>query len=161
MRFAPIPPALPGAALAAKHGQRLGGVEAGNAAYLSAAADSPPFPDATPRPEQIPPHVEPVEAVHVFDGATAMRGDSGHHLPRRSGRRDVNRPQLHAALAECRKRKATPLIARWDRLIRIVAFIANLMEGEVEFVAIPDPAAEEAASALAPLRRIKERRGYA
>jgi DNA invertase Pin-like site-specific DNA recombinase len=32
-----------------------------------------------------------------------------------SGRRDTNRPQLHAALAECRKRRAVLLIARLDR----------------------------------------------
>ena len=34
------------------------------------------------------------------------------------GRRNTNRPQLHAALAECRKRRATLLIARLDRLAR-------------------------------------------
>ena len=45
-----------------------------------------------------------------------------------SGRRHTNRPQLLAALEECRKRRATLLIARLDRLARNVAFIANLME---------------------------------
>jgi len=45
-----------------------------------------------------------------------------------SGRRHTNRPQLLAALDECRKRRATLLIARLDRLARNVAFIANLME---------------------------------
>jgi DNA invertase Pin-like site-specific DNA recombinase len=44
-----------------------------------------------------------------------------------SGRRDTNRPQLHAALAECRERRATLLIARLDRLARNAAFVANLM----------------------------------
>ena len=58
-----------------------------------------------------------------------------------SGRRDTNRPQLHAALAECRKRRATLLIARLDRLARNVAFIANLMESGVDFVAVDMPTA--------------------
>lgn len=58
-----------------------------------------------------------------------------------SGRRDANRPQLHAALAECRKRRATLLIARLDRLARNVAFIANLMESGVDFVAVDMPTA--------------------
>ena len=58
-----------------------------------------------------------------------------------SGRRDTNRPQLHAALAECRKRRAILLIARLDRLARNVAFIANLMESGVDFVAVDMPTA--------------------
>ncbi|MEQ1864547.1 MAG: recombinase family protein [Micropepsaceae bacterium] len=58
-----------------------------------------------------------------------------------SGRRDTNRPQLHAALAECRRRGATLLIARLDRLARNVAFIANLMESRTEFVAVDMPQA--------------------
>ncbi len=45
-----------------------------------------------------------------------------------SGRRHTNRPQLLAALAECRKRRAVLLIARLDRLARNVAFISALME---------------------------------
>jgi DNA invertase Pin-like site-specific DNA recombinase len=58
-----------------------------------------------------------------------------------SGRRDTNRPQLHTALGECRKRRATLLIARLDRLARNVAFIANLMESGVDFVAVDMPTA--------------------
>jgi DNA invertase Pin-like site-specific DNA recombinase len=58
-----------------------------------------------------------------------------------SGRRDTNRPQLHAALAQCRKRGATLLIARLDRLARNVAFIAGLMESGVDFVAVDMPQA--------------------
>jgi len=45
-----------------------------------------------------------------------------------SGRRHTNRPQLLAALAECRKRRAVLLIARLDRLARNVAFISAMME---------------------------------
>src|ERR1700733_14507439 len=56
-----------------------------------------------------------------------------------SGKRHTNRPQLLAALEECRKRRAVLLIARLDRLARNVAFIANLMESGVDFVAVDMP----------------------
>jgi DNA invertase Pin-like site-specific DNA recombinase len=58
-----------------------------------------------------------------------------------SGKRHTNRPQLLAALAECRTRRAVLLIARLDRLARNVAFIANLMESGVDFVAVDMPQA--------------------
>jgi DNA invertase Pin-like site-specific DNA recombinase len=58
-----------------------------------------------------------------------------------SGRRHTNRPQLLAALEECRKRRAVLLIARLDRLTRNVAFIANLMESGADFVAVNMPRA--------------------
>jgi DNA invertase Pin-like site-specific DNA recombinase len=58
-----------------------------------------------------------------------------------SGKRHDNRPQLAAALAACRKHKATLIIAKLDRLARNVAFIANLMETKVEFVAVDFPEA--------------------
>lgn len=51
------------------------------------------------------------------------------------------RPQLIAALDACRKYKATLLIARLDRLARNVAFISNLMESRVDFVAVDMPEA--------------------
>ncbi len=56
-----------------------------------------------------------------------------------SGKKHTNRPQLLAALAECRKRRAVLLIARLDRLARNVAVIANLMDSAVEFVAVDMP----------------------
>lgn len=58
-----------------------------------------------------------------------------------SGRRVSNRPELRTALEECRKRRAVLLIARLDRLARNVAFIANLMESGVDFVAVDMPTA--------------------
>ena len=59
-----------------------------------------------------------------------------------SGRRHTNRPQLKAALDECRKRRATLLIAKLDRLARNVAFIANLMDSrDVDFIAVDMPEA--------------------
>jgi DNA invertase Pin-like site-specific DNA recombinase len=42
-----------------------------------------------------------------------------------SGKQHSNRPQLLAALADCRTRRAVLLIARLDRLARNVAFIAK------------------------------------
>ena len=49
------------------------------------------------------------------------------------------RPQLAAALTSCRLHRATLVIAKLDRLARNVAFIANLMDGAVEFVACDMP----------------------
>ncbi len=51
------------------------------------------------------------------------------------------RPELVSALELCRKKKATLLIARLDRLARNVAFISNLMESRVDFVAVDMPEA--------------------
>jgi len=51
------------------------------------------------------------------------------------------RPQWQAALERCRLKKATLLIARLDRLARNVAFISNLLESRVDFVAADMPEA--------------------
>jgi len=55
-----------------------------------------------------------------------------------SGRRN-DRPELAKALDLCRRRKATLVIAKLDRLARNVAFIANLMEANVDLVAVDMP----------------------
>ena len=55
-----------------------------------------------------------------------------------SGRK-ADRTGLAAALAMCRARRATLLIAKLDRLARSVAFISNLMEGGVDFIAADMP----------------------
>jgi DNA invertase Pin-like site-specific DNA recombinase len=60
-----------------------------------------------------------------------------------SGKQHSNRPRLAAALDECRRIGATLVIAKLDRLARNVAFIANLMEGKVPFVAADMPDANE------------------
>lgn len=57
-----------------------------------------------------------------------------------SGRKS-DRPALAEALTLCRQRKAILLIARLDRLARSVAFISNLMESGVDFVAVDMPEA--------------------
>jgi len=54
-----------------------------------------------------------------------------------------DRPQLATALAECRRRKATLLIAKLDRLARNVAFVSSLMEAGVEFLAVDAPYANK------------------
>ena len=57
-----------------------------------------------------------------------------------SGKRN-DRPALATALKLCRKHRGTLVIAKLDRLARNVAFISNLMESGVEFVAVDMPSA--------------------
>ena len=57
-----------------------------------------------------------------------------------SGKRN-ERPQLAFALTACRRQGAVLVIARLDRLARNLAFIANLMESGVDFVAVDMPQA--------------------
>jgi DNA invertase Pin-like site-specific DNA recombinase len=57
-----------------------------------------------------------------------------------SGGKD-DRPKLREAIAACQRGKATLLIAKLDRLARSVAFIANLMDGNTEFIACDMPEA--------------------
>ena len=74
-----------------------------------------------------------------------------------------DRPDLAKALEAARKAKATLLIAKLDRLARNVAFIANLMDAGVEFLACDQPFASRltlhilAAVAEDEARRISER----
>ncbi len=55
-----------------------------------------------------------------------------------SGRKN-DRPQLAAAMAECRLTGATLLVAKLDRLSRNMAFTARLMESGVDFKACDNP----------------------
>jgi DNA invertase Pin-like site-specific DNA recombinase len=55
-----------------------------------------------------------------------------------SGKKN-DRPRIAAALAACRVRKATLVIAKLDRLACNVAFISNLMESGVDFIACDNP----------------------
>lgn len=57
-----------------------------------------------------------------------------------SGKRK-DRPQLAAALAQCRLQGATLIVAKLDRLARNVAFVSNLMESGCEFCAVDFPQA--------------------
>lgn len=58
-------------------------------------------------------------------------------------RKGNNRPELAKAIAQCRREKATLLIAKLDRLARNVAFVSNLMESGVEFLAVDMPQANK------------------
>lgn len=58
-----------------------------------------------------------------------------------SGKRTDNRPMLKEAIDCCKRTGAKLLIAKLDRLSRNVAFISNLMESGVEFVAVDMPQA--------------------
>lgn len=79
-----------------------------------------------------------------------------------SGKRS-DRSELLKAMAHARRSKATLVIAKLDRLSRNVAFLANLMEGGVDFVACDNPTANRltihilAAVAEDEARRISER----
>lgn len=56
-----------------------------------------------------------------------------------SGKKN-DRPELMKALADCRRSKATLVIARLDRLSRNVHFLSGLMEAGVEFICADAPA---------------------
>ena len=65
-----------------------------------------------------------------------------HYTEVESGKKD-KRPQLMAALAQCKKQRATLIIAKLDRLGRRVSFIANLMDSKVDFRAVDNPHANK------------------
>lgn len=54
-------------------------------------------------------------------------------------RKKNKRPQLLAALAQCKKHRAMLIIAKLDRLSGKVAFISNLMESKVDFKVVDNP----------------------
>jgi DNA invertase Pin-like site-specific DNA recombinase len=81
------------------------------------------------------------EAVRVYTAANGYEVTS-EHMEIESGRKN-NRPQLLKALSECKRLKAILIIAKLDRLGRNVAFIANLMESKVQFVAVDNPHATD------------------
>lgn len=56
-----------------------------------------------------------------------------------SGKQSKNRPQLIAAMNECKTKKATLVIAKLDRLSRNVAFIAALVESKLDFICCDNP----------------------
>jgi DNA invertase Pin-like site-specific DNA recombinase len=62
--------------------------------------------------------------------AEYVEQESGHNS---------DRPELAKAIALCKKLKAKLVIARLDRLARNVAFVSNLMERKIDFVACDMP----------------------
>lgn len=81
------------------------------------------------------------EAVKVFAASNEFTVIS-EHMEVESGRKN-NRPELSKALSECKRLKAILIIAKLDRLGRNMAFIANLMESNVQFVAVDNPHATD------------------
>ena len=79
-----------------------------------------------------------------------------------SGRKN-SRPKLSEAISLCRRKKATLIIAKLDRLARNVHFISGLMESGVDFLAVDQPTKDrfmlhvQAAFAEEEARRISER----
>lgn len=55
--------------------------------------------------------------------------------------RNADRPQLAEAFALCRLHRATLIIAKLDRLARSVAFVSNILDSGVDFVAADFPEA--------------------
>lgn len=74
-------------------------------------------------------------AAHVAAGGHTLVAE---YVEVESGRK-ADRPQLAAALSACKLHRATLVIAKLDRLARNVAFIANLMDGGVDFLACDMP----------------------
>lgn len=100
-------------------------------------------------------------AVEAF-ARQAGRTILAEYIEVESGKRS-DRPELARALEAAKKAKATLLIAKLDRLARNVAFIANLMDAGVDFVAVDQPFASRltlhilSAVAEDEARRISER----
>lgn len=65
---------------------------------------------------------------------------AGEFVEVESGKK-ADRPQLRAALAASQRLGAKLLVAKIDRLARSVAFVSNLMEANVDFVACDMPEA--------------------
>src|SRR5262249_52500087 len=60
-----------------------------------------------------------------------------------TGRRD-NRPELEKALAQCRARRATLIVAKVDRLTRSMSFLSRLLAWKVDVVFCDLPAMQGA-----------------
>ena len=78
------------------------------------------------------------DAVHRHVAGQAGAELTGEFIEVESGTK-VARPVLAEAMAECRRRKATLVIAKLDRLARNVAFVSTLLDSKVEFVACDAP----------------------
>ena len=74
-------------------------------------------------------------AAHIASGGHTLVSE---YVEVESGAKAA-RPQLAAALAACKLHRATLVIAKLDRLARNVAFISNMMDGGVDFVACDMP----------------------
>lgn len=82
-------------------------------------------------------------SAHLNGGAWQLAGEFEEVETGKGANALVKRPKLRAALAQCKKEKATLLIAKLDRLARNVHFISGLLETGVEFVACDMPNANK------------------
>src|SRR5688572_24199690 len=73
-----------------------------------------------------------------------------------SGSRN-DRPQLQAALADCRRRRATLAIARLDRLARNASFLLQLRDSNVDITAADMPHADRFVVGILALVAERER----
>lgn len=73
-----------------------------------------------------------------------------------SGKRK-DRPELEKAISLCRKHKAKLVIAKLDRLARNAAFLLNLRDSGVDFVAVDMPHADKFTVGIMALLAEKER----
>jgi len=75
--------------------------------------------------------------------AVATYGPVAEYVEVETGKKSKssNRPELEAALAHCKREKATLVIAKLDRLARNVYFISGLMESGVDFICCDMPEA--------------------
>ena len=55
----------------------------------------------------------------------------------------ANRPQLLAAMAECKRFKARLVVAKLDRLTRNLHFLTGLIDSKIDFVAVDNPHANK------------------
>lgn len=82
-------------------------------------------------------------AAHLNGGDWSLAGEFEEVETGGGANALKKRPQLAAALAPCKKQKATLLIAKLDRLARNVHFVSGLLETGVEFVACDMPHANK------------------
>jgi len=102
-----------------------------------------------------------MKAVNEY--AADMEGNAVATYREVESGKNNSRPELAKAIAHARRIKARLVIAKLDRLARNVAFVANLMESAVDFVACDNANANRltihilAAVAEDEARRISER----
>ena len=82
--------------------------------------------------------LEAQEAAVSAHAASSGSAIVGRFVEVESGRR-ADRPELLKAIAHAKRARSTLVIAKLDRLSRNVAFLANLMEAGVDFVACDQP----------------------
>jgi DNA invertase Pin-like site-specific DNA recombinase len=81
------------------------------------------------------------QKASVTDFVNSANGDLVNEFTEVQSGKDNDRPQLQKALRKCRLTGATLLIAKLDRLSRNAAFLFNLRDSSIKFVACDMPEA--------------------